>query len=229
MQSDILDAKLNFRQRKPVYFSDICGLIGVDICLIPAPLEPHRALATVSPQSERSHNVWSHASSHGSGNGRHGRRRFLEPGRDDEHRRLPTPTERHRPGHRRQRHPIPGSRLRASPPTCCTSTCHVSRRHHRFYQGTPTNPVRQNSSGPAYTPEGLYPLTGVHIRSCINYPSDHRLVCRTSNTSVGQGDTILTNTIAVRHRQRQQADGVRLLAEFRRSRASTCRSSKRPG
>jgi hypothetical protein len=45
-----------------------------------------------------------------------------------------------------------------------------------------------------YTPEGLYPLTGVHTLE-LNYPSSGDLNLPSGSTSVGQGITILTNSI----------------------------------
>ncbi|UMB69287.1 PE-PPE domain-containing protein [Mycobacterium paraterrae] len=58
-----------------------------------------------------------------------------------------------------------------------------------FYQATPENPFGEG----VYTPEGLYPLTGVHTLP-FNYPSGADGFPDQS-TSVGQGDTILLNTI----------------------------------
>ncbi|WIM86943.1 PE-PPE domain-containing protein [Candidatus Mycobacterium wuenschmannii] len=58
-----------------------------------------------------------------------------------------------------------------------------------FYQGTPTNPFGEG----LYTPEGLYPLTGVHTLP-LNYPAGTDGF-PSESTSVGQGATILTNTI----------------------------------
>lgn len=58
-----------------------------------------------------------------------------------------------------------------------------------FYQATPTNPFGEG----LYTPEGLYPLTGVHTLP-LNYPSGADGF-PSDSTSVGQGATILTNTI----------------------------------
>ncbi len=58
-----------------------------------------------------------------------------------------------------------------------------------FYQATPTNPFGEG----LYTPEGLYPLTGVHTLP-FNYPSGADGF-PSDSTSVGQGDTILANTI----------------------------------
>ena len=58
-----------------------------------------------------------------------------------------------------------------------------------YYQATPENPFGEG----VYTPEGLYPLTGVHTLP-FNYPSGTDGFGDPS-TSVGQGDTILLNTI----------------------------------
>ena len=58
-----------------------------------------------------------------------------------------------------------------------------------FYQATPENPFGEG----VFTPEGLYPLTGVKTLP-FNYPSDSDGFPDQS-TSVGQGDTILLNTI----------------------------------
>jgi hypothetical protein len=59
-----------------------------------------------------------------------------------------------------------------------------------FYQATPTNPFGEG----LFTPEGLYPLTGVHTLP-LNYPSGDDGF-PSGSTSVGQGMTILENTIA---------------------------------
>jgi hypothetical protein len=58
-----------------------------------------------------------------------------------------------------------------------------------FYQATPSNPFGEG----LFTPEGLYPLTGVKTLP-FNYPSGSDGF-PDSSTSVGQGDTILANTI----------------------------------
>jgi hypothetical protein len=58
-----------------------------------------------------------------------------------------------------------------------------------FYQATPENPFGEG----VFTPEGLYPLTGVKTLP-FNYPSGTDGFPDQS-TSVGQGDTILANTI----------------------------------
>src|SRR6201996_5772786 len=58
-----------------------------------------------------------------------------------------------------------------------------------FYQATPENPFGEG----LFTPEGLYPLTGVKTLP-FNYPSGADGF-PDSSTSVGQGDTILANTI----------------------------------
>jgi len=58
-----------------------------------------------------------------------------------------------------------------------------------FYQSTPSNPFGDG----VYTPEGLYPLTGVHTLP-FNYPFDATGFA-SQDTSVGQGDTILANSI----------------------------------
>jgi hypothetical protein len=58
-----------------------------------------------------------------------------------------------------------------------------------FYQATPSNPFGEG----LFTPEGLYPLTGVKTLP-FNYPSGTDGFPDQS-TSVGQGDTILANTI----------------------------------
>jgi PE-PPE domain len=58
-----------------------------------------------------------------------------------------------------------------------------------FYQSTPSNPFGEG----VFTPEGLYPLTGVHTLP-FNYPSGADGF-PSDSTSVGQGDTILANTI----------------------------------
>jgi hypothetical protein len=64
-----------------------------------------------------------------------------------------------------------------------------------FYQGTPatlSDPLAPFGPG-LPTPEGLYPLTGVHTL-LLNYPSGSDGF-PSESTSVGQGATILTNTI----------------------------------
>jgi hypothetical protein len=58
-----------------------------------------------------------------------------------------------------------------------------------FYQATPQNPFGEG----VFTPEGLYPLTGVHTLP-FNYPSGADGF-PSDSTSVGQGDTILATTI----------------------------------
>lgn len=58
-----------------------------------------------------------------------------------------------------------------------------------FYQATPENPFGEG----LFTPEGLYPLTGVHTL-LLNYPSGADGF-PSDSTSVGQGATILANTI----------------------------------
>jgi PE-PPE domain len=58
-----------------------------------------------------------------------------------------------------------------------------------FYGATATNPYGLG----LFTPEGLYPLTGVHTLP-FNYPSD-ATGFPDQSTSVGQGDTILLNAI----------------------------------
>jgi len=58
-----------------------------------------------------------------------------------------------------------------------------------FYQSTPSNPFGEG----LFTPEGLYPLTGVHTLP-FNYPPGADGF-PSDSTSVGQGDTILANTI----------------------------------
>ncbi len=59
-----------------------------------------------------------------------------------------------------------------------------------WYQPTPDSPIYGDGLA---TPEGLYPLTGVHTLP-FNYPSGADGFPDQS-TSVGQGDTILANTI----------------------------------
>ncbi|HZC10359.1 MAG TPA: PE-PPE domain-containing protein, partial [Mycobacterium sp.] len=59
-----------------------------------------------------------------------------------------------------------------------------------FYQATPSNPFGNG----LFTPEGLYPLTGVHTLE-LNYPSDADGF-PSGSTSVGQGMQILESTIA---------------------------------
>ena len=59
-----------------------------------------------------------------------------------------------------------------------------------FYQATATNPFGNG----LFTPEGLYPLTGVHTLP-LNYPEGANGLPELS-TSVGQGATILESTIA---------------------------------
>ncbi len=65
-----------------------------------------------------------------------------------------------------------------------------------FYQATPATP--SDPLGPfgngLFTPEGLYPLTGVHTL-LLNYPSDADGF-PSGSTSVGQGMAILESTIA---------------------------------
>ena len=59
---------------------------------------------------------------------------------------------------------------------------------------TSTKPQRpRRSARVLFTPEGLYPLTGVHTLP-LNYPLDGDWIPDLS-TSVGQGATILANTI----------------------------------
>lgn len=58
-----------------------------------------------------------------------------------------------------------------------------------FYQATPANPFGNG----LFTPEGLYPLTGVHTLP-LNYPLDADGLPALS-TSVGQGATILASTV----------------------------------
>jgi hypothetical protein len=59
-----------------------------------------------------------------------------------------------------------------------------------FYGATESNPFGLG----LFTPEGLYPLTGVHTLP-LNYPSGGELGLPTDATSVGQGITILANQI----------------------------------
>src|SRR5205823_7028940 len=59
-----------------------------------------------------------------------------------------------------------------------------------FYGATTSNPFGEG----LFTPEGLYPLTGVHTLP-LNYPSGGELGLPTDATSVGQGITILANQI----------------------------------
>jgi hypothetical protein len=59
-----------------------------------------------------------------------------------------------------------------------------------FYGATAANPFGEG----LFTPEGLYPLTGVHTLP-LNYPSGGELGLPTDATSVGQGITILANQI----------------------------------
>jgi hypothetical protein len=59
-----------------------------------------------------------------------------------------------------------------------------------LYGATETNPYGIG----VFTPEGLYPLTGVHTLP-LNYPSSGDLNLPSESTSVGQGITILTNAI----------------------------------
>jgi hypothetical protein len=59
-----------------------------------------------------------------------------------------------------------------------------------FYGATAGNPFGEG----LFTPEGLYPLTGVHTL-LLNYPSGGELGLPTDATSVGQGITILANAI----------------------------------
>ena len=59
-----------------------------------------------------------------------------------------------------------------------------------FYQATPSNPFGNG----LFTPEGLYPLTGVHTLY-LNYPSATDGF-PSGSTSVGQGMQILESTIA---------------------------------
>jgi PE-PPE domain-containing protein len=58
-----------------------------------------------------------------------------------------------------------------------------------FYQATPTNPFGNG----LFTPEGLYPLTGVHTLH-LNYPENVNGL-PDGSTSVGQGAAILESTI----------------------------------
>jgi hypothetical protein len=65
-----------------------------------------------------------------------------------------------------------------------------------FYQGvpaTPSDPLGPFGNG-LFTPEGLYPLTGVHTLP-LNYPLDADGF-PSGSTSVGQGMSILESTIA---------------------------------
>jgi PE-PPE domain len=59
-----------------------------------------------------------------------------------------------------------------------------------FYQATPSNPFGNG----LFTPEGLYPLTGVHTLQ-LNYPAGTDGF-PSESTSVGQGMAILESTIA---------------------------------
>jgi hypothetical protein len=59
-----------------------------------------------------------------------------------------------------------------------------------FFQATPENPFGNG----LFTPEGLYPLTGVHTLP-LNYPLDATNGLPDISTSVGQGSTILESTI----------------------------------
>jgi PE-PPE domain len=59
-----------------------------------------------------------------------------------------------------------------------------------FYQATPSNPFGNG----LFTPEGLYPLTGVHTLP-LNYPAGTDGF-PSESTSVGQGMAILESTIA---------------------------------
>jgi PE-PPE domain len=59
-----------------------------------------------------------------------------------------------------------------------------------FYGATTGNPFGEG----LFTPEGLYPLTGVHTLP-LNYPSGGELGLPTDDTSAGQGITILANQI----------------------------------
>jgi hypothetical protein len=59
-----------------------------------------------------------------------------------------------------------------------------------FYQATPSNPFGEG----LFTPEGLYPLTGVHTL-LLNYPLDSDGF-PSGSSSVGQGIEILESTIA---------------------------------
>jgi hypothetical protein len=59
-----------------------------------------------------------------------------------------------------------------------------------FFGATTGNPFGEG----LFTPEGLYPLTGVHTLP-LNYPSGGELGLPTDATSVGQGITILANQI----------------------------------
>jgi hypothetical protein len=64
-----------------------------------------------------------------------------------------------------------------------------------FYGATSTDPTSSGFFGEGlFTPEGLYPLTGVHTLP-LNYPSGGELGLPTNATSVGQGITILANQI----------------------------------
>ncbi|MFZ1162145.1 PE-PPE domain-containing protein [Mycobacterium sp.] len=64
-----------------------------------------------------------------------------------------------------------------------------------FYQATSTDPGSPGFFGNGlFTPEGLYPLTGVHTLE-LNYPSDANGF-PSGSTSVGQGMQILESTIA---------------------------------
>ena len=88
--------------------------------------------------------------------------------------------------------PIPGQDYVASADLHYLSGLGITE----FYQGTPatpTDPLAPFGSG-VYTPEGLYPLTGVHTL-LLNYPSSDDLNLPSDSTSVGQGITILANTI----------------------------------
>ncbi len=77
-----------------------------------------------------------------------------------------------------------------------------------FYQATPENPFGNG----LFTPEGLYPLTGVHTLP-LNYPLDANGLPDIS-TSVGQGATILESTILGNTAAGDPLNGVRLLAEL---------------
>jgi len=64
-----------------------------------------------------------------------------------------------------------------------------------YYGATSTDPATAGFFGEGlFTPEGLYPLTGVHTLP-LNYPSGGELGLPTDSTSVGEGITILANQI----------------------------------
>ena len=125
------------------------------------------------------------ASSHGSGDGRHGRCRFPQLGGDDELRLRPRGRRRHRPGHRRQRHTDPRQRLRGRPPTLHYLDPRSYRRHHIASTRPPRRQPPRRSGRLVHTRGPLPADRRAH--PAVQLPLRRRRLSGPS-TSVGQGD-----------------------------------------